>query len=177
MATRTEDKMYDYTFSREAFTTAVLLGQVWQVLNNAQETKLAKIDLTPEQTIVLWFCKYSPAPLTPAEIARMLFRKSQTIAGLLDRMERGGLVKRVPKRKGHPFTEVQITAEGEKRLRGGRKVLLDTFEKSMSGLSAEEGEQLRKLLRKVRKNGLKELREELMLPPGFARGEVINIGR
>ena len=169
--------MYDYTFSHEAFTTSVLLGQAWQTMYNTLESKLAKTDLTPQQAYVLWFCKYypGPGPLTPAEIARMLFRKSQSIAGLLARMEREGLVKRVPKRKGHPFTEVQITAEGEKRLGDGRKVLLACTEKFMSSLSAEEDEQLRKLLRKVRENGLKELREELTPVPGLAPGEVIRI--
>jgi DNA-binding MarR family transcriptional regulator len=175
MATRTEDRMYDYMFSHEAFTTSVLLEQAWQTMYNTLESKLAKTDLTPQQAYVLWFCKYYPPPLTPAEIARMLFRKSQSIAGLLARMEREGLVKRVPKRKGHPFTEVQITAEGEKRLRDGRKVILAYAEKFMSSLSAEEDEQLRKLLRKVRENGLKELREELTPVPGFAPGEVIRV--
>jgi len=167
--------MYDYMFSHEAFTTSVLLGQTWQTMYNTLEGKLAKSGLTPQQTYVLWFCKYYPGPLTPAEISRMLFRKSQSVAGLLSRMEREGLVKKVPKRKGHPFTEVQITAEGEKRLRDGRKVLLAYTEKFMASLSAEEDKQLRKLLRKVRKNGLKELREELMPVPGFAPGEVIRI--
>ena len=167
--------MYDYIFSHEAFTTSVLIGQAWQTMYNTLESKLAKTDLTPQQAYVLWFCKYYPPPLTPAEIARMLFRKSQSIAGLLARMEREGLVKRVPKRKGHPYTEVQITAEGEKRLGDGRKMLLACTEKFMSSLSAEEDEQLRKLLRKVRKNGLKELREELTLVPGFASGEAIKI--
>jgi len=170
-----ENKMYDYTFSHEAFTTTVLLGQAWQAMYNTLESKLAKTDLTPQQAYVLWFCKYYPGPLTPAEIARMLFRKSQSVAGLLARMEREGLVKRVPKRKGHPFTEVQITAEGEKRLRDGRKVLLAATERFMSSLSEEEDEQLRKLLRKVRKNGLKELRQDIMPAPGFALGEVIRI--
>jgi len=167
--------MYDYTFSHEAFTTSVLLGQAWQTMYNTLESKLAKLDLTPQQAYVLWFCKYYPPPLPPAEIARMLFRKSQSIAGLLARMEKEGLVKRVPKRKGHPFTEVQITAEGEKRLRDGIKVILANAEKFMSSLSEEEDEQLRKLLRKVRENGLKELREELKPVPGFAPGEVIKV--
>ena len=169
--------MYDYTFSHVAFTTSVLLGQAWHAMYNARERKLAKVGLTPEQAYVLWFCKYYPGLLTPAEIARMLFRKSQTIAGLLSRMERDSLIRRVPKRKGHPFTEVQITAEGEKRLRRGRKVLLDSATKFMSSLLEEEVEQFQNLLRKVRQKALKELRLELTPPPGYARGEVVDIGR
>jgi DNA-binding MarR family transcriptional regulator len=167
--------MYDYIFSRDAFTTSMVLGQAVQTMYMTMERKLAKLDLTPQRAYVLWFCNYSPGPLTPAEIARMLFRKSQSVAGLLARMERAGLVKKVPKRKGHPFTEVQITAKGEKRLHDGRKVLIAYTEKFMASLSEEEDEQLRKLLRKVRENGLKELREELKPVPGFAHGEVIRV--
>jgi len=167
--------MYDYTFSHEAATTAMLLGQTWQSMYNTLESRLAKFDLTPQQSYVLWFCKSSPDPLTPAEIARLLFRKSQTVAGLLSRMEKDGLIKRVPKRKGHPFTEVQITEEGEKRLRGGRQILLDMSEKFVSSLTAEESEQLKGLLRKVRQKGLEELREELVPLPGCAFGDVIKI--
>jgi len=167
--------MYDYTFSHEAFTTWALLHQAWQALYSTRERKLAKVGLTPEQTSVLWFCKYCPGPLTPAEIARRLFRKSQTVSGLLSRMEREGLIRRVPKQKGHPFTEVQITAKGEKRLRRGREMLLTTTEKCMSPLSAEEVEQLRNLLRKVRQQALKEQHAEIKPPPGYASGEVIKI--
>ena len=31
-------------------------------------------------------------------------------------MEKQGLVQRIPKRKGHPFTEVKITAKGRRLL-------------------------------------------------------------
>ena len=167
--------MYDYTFSYGAFTTSVLVGQTWNAMHNAWGHKLAKMGLTSEQASILWFCSYCPGPLTPAEIARRLFRKSQTITELLARMERDGLIKRVPKQKGHPFTEVQITAAGEKRLRPARKVMLASAVNFESSLSAEEIEQLQKLLRKVRQKALKEQHAKLTPPPGYALGEVIAI--
>src|SRR4030043_1731917 len=93
-------------------TTWALLRQTSIAVNKAAEVKLAKVGLTPEKAAVLWACRDYPGTLTPAEIARLVFRENQTIAGLLNRMEREGLVIRVPKRKVHPFTEVRMTPRG-----------------------------------------------------------------
>src|SRR4030043_2034919 len=103
-------------------TTWALLRQTSIAVNKVAETKLAKIKLTPEKAAVLWACRDFPGTLTPAEIARLLFRENQTIAGLLNRMEKEGLVTRIPKRKGHPFTEVKMTPKGEKLVGPGEEV-------------------------------------------------------
>lgn len=162
--------MYDYQFSDAALTASVLLSQTWSTLYKAAERQLAKVGLTPEKIEALWVCRDHPGPLTPAELSRALFRESQTIAGLLTRMEREGLVRRVPKRKGHPFTEVQITARGEELCRPGIEVGTALIARIMSALSAEELEQLQKLLRKLRQNALEEVDMELLPPPSYAGG-------
>ena len=105
--------MYDFRFpDAERFTAWFLVSQTRTAMTRVTEKELAKIGLTPEKAKVLWLCNDYPPPLTPAEISRFLFRKSHSVAGLLDRMERDGLVRRVPKRKGHPFTEIQLTEKG-----------------------------------------------------------------
>src|SRR4030043_1565170 len=103
-------------------TTWALLRQTSIAVNKAAEIKLAKVGLTPEKAAVLWACRDYPGTITPAEIARLMFRENQTIAGLLNRMEKEGLVSRVPKRKGHPFTEVKMTPKGEKLCEQGIEV-------------------------------------------------------
>jgi len=108
--------VYDLEFSDTALTTYIVLRQAWLAVNRVAEARLAKVGVTPETFLVLWTCRDYPAPLIPAEIARISHRENQTIAGLLNRMEKEGLVLRVPKRKGQPFTEVKITAKGNKRL-------------------------------------------------------------
>ena len=164
--------MYDFQFSDTALTAWMLVYQTWSAMYKAEERRFAKIGLTPEQVDVLWLCKIHPGPLTPAEIARVYFRESQSVAGLLARMERQGLVRRVPKRKGRPFTEVQLTPRGEELCPRGIEATTALVAKVMSGLSAEELEQLQKLLRKLRQNALEELHIELMPPPSYFRGEV-----
>jgi DNA-binding MarR family transcriptional regulator len=87
-------------------------------------------------------------------------------------MEKEGLVSRIPKRKGHPFTEVQITEKGKEVWYQGVKVAVAVVEDMMSALSAEELEQLQELLRKLRQKALGELRLELTPQPDWALGRV-----
>jgi DNA-binding MarR family transcriptional regulator len=157
--------LYDYQISDAILAAWMLIAQTSYVTRKAEERKLLKVGLTPEKVALLRLAKTYQGILTPAEIARSLFRESQTIAGLLARMERDGLVTRVPKEKGHPFTEVKITAKGEELGRIGIEVASSLTTKLMSSLSAEELEQLQKLLRKIRQVALDELHMELLPPP------------
>ena len=169
--------MYDYQFDDDAFAAWVLMHQTWYVMRKSEERKLAKVGLTPERLQVLSVCTDYPGTLIPEEISRLIFRDSQSVSGLLNRMERDGLVRRVPKRKGHPFTEVHLTPRGEELCPRGIEAITALVTKVMSCLSAEELEQLQKLLRKLRQNTLEELHLELMPPPSWAGGEVIDVER
>lgn len=158
--------MYDYHFPDSAFTAWVLVSQTWSAMYRVAERQLARVGLTPEKTEVLRICTEYPSPLTPAEISRLVFRQSQTVAGLLDRMEKEGLVTRVPKRKGRPFAEVKITPKGEELIGPAKEKAMTFIAKLMSSLSAEELEELQRLLRKIRQTALDELYIELSPAPG-----------
>ena len=86
-------KTYDLEFTDPAMTVWALLRQTHTAVNKVAEVRLAKKGLTPEKAAVLWACRDYPGIVTPAEIARLVFREAQTIAGLLNRMEREGLIK------------------------------------------------------------------------------------
>jgi DNA-binding MarR family transcriptional regulator len=167
--------MYDFRFEDEALTTWTTLRQTWIAVNKVAELKLAKVKLTPEKAAVLWACRDYPGTLIPAEIARLMFRENQTIAGLLNRMEKEGLVRRVPKRKGHPFTEVKITDKGRKVCDPGVEILKTTITKSMACLSHEQQEQLRKILGVLREKMLQDMHVEPRKPAGYGPGEPISV--
>jgi DNA-binding MarR family transcriptional regulator len=168
--------MYDFEFEETAMGTWAVLRQTWIAVNKAAEVKLAKVGLTPEKAALLWACKEYPATLTPAEIARLVFRENQTIAGLLNRMEKEGLVTRVPKRKGHPFTEVKITSKGEKLASPGIEIYKGLIKGLVSGLSVDEQKQLQKLLKVLRQKMLDEMHMDLDKGPGaYAPGKPIRV--
>jgi len=160
--------VYDYQIPDAAGMTWVLFSQTWRAMYKVEERRLAKAGLTPEKLDVLWVSMDYPIPLTPAEISRSLFRESQTIAALLSRMEREGLVTRVPKRKGKPFTEVKITDKGEETRVAGLEVANDVVADIMSCLSPEEHRHLQEMLRKLRQKALEHLRIELLPLPSAA---------
>lgn len=160
--------MYDFEFQETAMGTWALLRQTWIAVNKVAEFKLAKVGLTPEKAAVLWACRDYPGTLTPAEIARLVFRENQTIAGLLNRMEKEGLVTRVPKRKGHPFTEVKMTPKGEKLCGPGVEILKGLIKGLVADIPVEEQKQLQKTLKKMRQKMLDELHMELdKTPPAY----------
>ena len=169
--------MYEYQFSDASYTAWTQFRQSWAATYRALERSLTKTGLTPIKVNVLWFCKTMPGPLTPAELSRLLFRESQTIAGLLARMEKEGLIERVPKRKGRPFTEVKITAKGEEVFGPAKEKLFALSARIMSSLSAEETEQFQKLLRKVQGKALEELHLELVPAPSCDPVDPIAIER
>jgi DNA-binding MarR family transcriptional regulator len=167
--------MYNFEFEEMAMGTWAALRQTWISVNKVSELKLAKVDLTPEKAAVLWACRDYPGTLTPAEIARLMFRENQTIAGLLNRMEKEGLVTRIPKRKGHPFTEVKITPKGEKLVGPGVEVFRGIIKGLVSGMSVEEQKQLQKLLKTLRQKMLDEMHMEIDRQPDVYKGKPISV--
>jgi len=153
--------MYDIQFADITLTTWALLRQTWLVMDRAAERRLAKVGLTPEKVSVLWICRDYPGLLTTAEIARLLSRQSQSVTGLLNRMEEEGLVTRTPKRKGRPFTEIKLTDKGEKACHVGVAVIRILIAETAPVLSTEERQQLHKFLATLRQQIVDDMHLEL----------------
>ena len=106
--------------------------------------------------------KSSEGPVTPAEISRSLFREPHTISGLLTRMEKQGLVKRVRDLDRKNMVRIAITDKGEKAYRKLGDV--NAIRNILSCLSAKEQENLKEYMIKVRRKALEELRMRQPLP-------------
>ncbi len=168
-------KFYDFKFQYPPLTTFNMLRQAWIAVNKLAETKLLKLGLTPEKLAVLWACRDHPGTLIPAEIARLVFRENQTIAGLLNRMEAEGLVIRVPKKKGHPFTEIKMTSKGEKLVGPGIEIMKSIITEVAADLPVEQQEQLQKTLKVIRDKALDKMHIEAQPPSGFPPGKPIPV--
>lgn len=90
-----------------------------------------------------------PAPLSPAEIAERTGVTRATITGLIDTLERSGLVERTPHTDDRRMTCVMLTPRGERLL---RKLLPAHFRQMawlMSPLDPAERRTLVRLLTKL----------------------------
>jgi DNA-binding MarR family transcriptional regulator len=111
------------------------------------ETHLAKHDITQGRfgvLMALWGqCQREGdnVPLSPAEIADRTGVTRATVTGLIDTLERAGLVARTPHSDDRRMTSVVITAKGDKLL---KKILPEHF-RQMAWLMEPLNESERKL--------------------------------
>jgi len=140
----------------------ILLNQAQHAAERASETEMRQLGIPKMHAEVLSLIKNTEGPVTPADIARLLFREPHTISGLLNRMEKQGLVKRIKDLKRKNLVRVAITDRGE---RAHRKMAdAEVIHEVLSGLTAKEQEELKRYLDKIKKRSLEELRKRQPFP-------------
>ena len=139
-----------------------LLSQAQHAAIRASETEMRQLGVPQMHAEVLMIVKSEDGPVTPAEISRSLFREPHTISGLLTRMEKQGLVKRVRDLQRKNLVRIAITDKGERAYRKIGNV--SAIHSIMSCLSSKEQESLKDALLKLRRKALEELRLRQPLP-------------
>ena len=139
-----------------------LLHQTCDAIGKTRDDELRQFGITRMQAATLFVVKAVKVPATPAEIARWLFREPHTVTGLLDRMEKQGLVRKVKDLKRKNLIRIVITEKGEEAYHRSRE--LKAIHKSLSCLSSKEHDDLRAYLERVRNKALEELRVTPKLP-------------
>lgn len=91
----------------------------------------------------------APHQLTPTELARHRMMTSGGMTAALDRLERKGLVARVPNPDDRRGSLVQLTDTGRDVIDEAMKQHVLTEQRLVSGLDEHERDQLRILLRKL----------------------------
>lgn len=140
----------------------VLLHQACDAMIRARENELRKFGISRMQAAVLFIVKAVEGPAIPAEISRWLFREPHTVSGLLERMEKQGLVRRVKDLERKNMIRVVITEKGEEAYQGSRE--LKVIRTILFCLSAEQRDNLRPYLETLRNKALGELGVKHQLP-------------
>lgn len=140
----------------------VLLHQACDAMIRARENALRPVGISRMQAAVLFIVKAVKVPATPAEISRWLFREPHTVSGLLHRMEKRGLVRKVNDLERKNLIRVEITEKGEEAYRRSRE--LKVIRKTLSRLSPKERDNLRAYVKTLRDDALGELGLRHQLP-------------
>jgi DNA-binding MarR family transcriptional regulator len=141
----------------------MLLHQACDAIIKARENALRKqIGISRMQAAVLFIVKSVDGPATPAEISRWLFREPHSVSGLLNRMEKDGLIKKVKDLERKNLIRVAITEKGEEAYQQSGEVTI--VPKILSCLSRKKKENLRAYMETLRNRALEELRVERALP-------------
>lgn len=112
------------------------------------EVEAGGFDLTPVQYAALLAIQRHSG-MDQITLAGLIAYDRTTITGVVDRLERKGLVTRVVNSADRRARELQITTEGEATLNGMQPAVDAAQTLLLSGLSAIEAEQLMGLLRKA----------------------------
>jgi DNA-binding MarR family transcriptional regulator len=160
-----EEKIYEITTRNPDKRVLLHLYQVATLLSLAAERALEKAGATPEQLAVLLVEKVNPQPTTPAVVAKALALRNQSVAGQLNRMEREGFVRRIPKRRGKPYTDVVATPWGEALRNKAEPLLWAMASRVPEGMEAADKRVLVAALGHLRDNLLDELRMDVVAPP------------
>jgi DNA-binding MarR family transcriptional regulator len=90
-----------------------------------------------------------PYALSPGQLAVVTLVTSGTITNRVDRLETRGLVRREPDPTDRRGVRVLLTPEGQARVDGAIKDLLESEREILSGISEAECETLAQLLRQL----------------------------
>jgi DNA-binding MarR family transcriptional regulator len=112
------------------------------------EVEDAGFDLTPVQYAALATIKANPG-LDQVTLAGLIAYDRTTITGVIDRLVQKGLVERRASSRDRRARELEITDEGRRTLRKITPAVESAQRIMLRGLSAREGEELMRLLRKA----------------------------
>jgi len=154
--------MHTVSSEDKLFNLWLLLLKTRRVLYRAREKELIPYDITPEQGEILYINRAKKGNVSQTEIARLMAREPHTISGIIQRMEKRGLVEKYKDSKLTNVKKIDVTKKGRQVLsRVDERV---TINNTMSTLTEKECSQLGSLLEKLLSAGIKELDKYYVSP-------------
>ena len=108
--------------------------------------KLSAFDITPIQYAVL-YCLWENDKRSPKEIAERIKLENSTISGILERMEKKGLIQRSISKEDRRFIQVLLTEKGASLEKDVLSAVEEVNDEVMSVFSEDECESLKSHLR------------------------------
>jgi DNA-binding MarR family transcriptional regulator len=124
------------------------LVRTFRGVNRAHNRALRPFGLSAEQAHVL-IALWLEGPMKVGELQRLLALSSATLTGAIDRMEKAGLVRRVPDPDDRRAFRVEPARIEARRRRAVEDTLEETEERCFSTLTGAERRKLYELLGKI----------------------------
>lgn len=125
------------------------LVRAFRWVNRAHNRALMPFELSAEQAhilLVLWVAK---GPMKIGDLQRSLVLSSGTLTGAIDRMEKAGLVKRVPDPDDGRAWRIEPAPMNARRKKAIEDTLEKTEDETFASLDAKEKKELFRLLSKI----------------------------
>jgi DNA-binding MarR family transcriptional regulator len=127
-----------------------VIYQAYNAIFKVTELALLRQNLSLPQLHLLGVLKKGGGTLTTGEIGRAMVKASQTITGLVDRLEEPGLVERFFDRRDRRKTWVRLTEKGDRKFAEALPVASRLAEELSSVLTDQELQDLEAKVEKLR---------------------------
>ncbi|MFA5955245.1 MarR family winged helix-turn-helix transcriptional regulator [Hyphomicrobium sp.] len=128
-----------------------ILGHAYRTFSRIVDAQLRELGLAMSQLPVLIVLKQGK-PLPQAELARIARVEQPSMAQLLNRMERDGLVERLADPEDKRSRLISLTERASRRMHKGKAIMEATVNIALQGFSTAEIEQLDKLMQRIDEN-------------------------
>ncbi len=144
------------TFMDPALTSWVLVSEIYWVSQKLLDRRLYHLGVSGSQARVIAVLHYSSEPIKPSSVATLLFQETQSITGILHRIESRGWVRRLPDPNDRRAVGLELTESGHKLAAEIVQITADLFDELFAAaMPATERRQVEAGLRKIRALGFK----------------------
>ena len=113
----------------------VLLRRAWFALNQTFRQRVAHLRITPDQfSILRWLNEGDPQGLTQRTLTNLMASDPNTITSTLARMEKSGLIARLPHERDRRAHRVKLQPAGRRTFEKARKVAMELQEQVLAAL-------------------------------------------
>lgn len=130
-----------------------MLEQVHSGITLARDRELEKHGISTIKAAALFIIDSIGDEATPAEISRWILRRPHSVSGLLERMEKDGLIRKTKDLAKKNLVRVTMTPKGRRAYEISLK--RKTINQVLGALTAEERKQMYAMLERMRNKALK----------------------
>ena len=134
----------------------VLITEIYWMSYKLLERRFYHMGVSASQARVLAVLHFAKGPIKPSLIATLLFQETQSITGILHRIESRGWVRRLPDPNDRRAVGLELTDKGRVITDEIMKISLELYDDMFGAvLNAAEKRQVETILKKVRALGFK----------------------
>ncbi len=154
MATKTEKSEVGIPIF-QAMMPWVLVTEIYWMSYKLLERRFYHLGVSASQARVLAILHFSKDPIKPSLVATLLFQETQSITGILHRIESRGWVRRLPDPNDRRAVGLELTDSGREITEEIVKISEELYGDMFGVLSSAEKRQVETILKKVRALGFK----------------------
>ncbi|HET7197669.1 MAG TPA: MarR family transcriptional regulator [Burkholderiales bacterium] len=151
-ANKSAAAVYELRSFRSHDAVGALIGRARKALVREFDREIAPLGLNTVQALVLILIAEGIA-VTAADLCRELVHDAGALTRIIDKLEAGGLLRRVRRERDRRAADLELTKEGRRVHAEVRRAQVEALNRILRGFSRAEARTLESLLKRMLENG------------------------